>query len=191
MKPIYLLDMDGPIVDFEGHFLSLWRRHYPTHAFIPLSRRGNFWVQEQYAKLDPSYPKLINKIVGTTEFFRTAPAVDGARKAVREMRECGAEVFFCSSPRPGLPQTALGKLEWVDRNFGEYFANRTILTQDKTVIFGHVLIDDKPDISGANPNPSWRQVLWDMPFNRSCNGMPRMRRWASWRSFLGVSRIAR
>lgn len=184
MGLIVLVDMDGPACDFETHFLKSWRVRYPGEAFIPIAQRKNFWVQEQYGKLDRRYPAMIDDLVGNEAFFRTMPPVPGVRRAVREMTEAGVQVYICSSPRPSHPVTAIGKLEWIREHFGEFFLMRTILTQDKTLVHGDLLIDDKPDISGARSCPSWRQILWDAPLNRSATGMPRMRRWTSWRTFV-------
>jgi 5'-nucleotidase len=153
-------------------------------AFVPVANRGYFWAQEQYGQIDRRYPAMIDELVSDAEFFLSMPVVSGARRAVQQMRDDGLEVFFCSSPRPTAPATAAGKLEWVRENFGDYFLHRTILTQDKTLIHGDVLVDDKPAITGAKLHPSWRHILWDMPHNREVIGNLRMKRWASWRTFI-------
>jgi len=181
---IVLIDMDGPLADFEGHMLACWRRCFPQEAFVPLRDRSNFWAREQYARIDPRYPGMLNRLVGSADFFRSMPVVVGARKAVREMRQQGIQIYFCSSPLPQFPETAAAKLEWVGENFGSEMVSRTILTQDKTLVVGSILIDDNPGIKGAI-RPHWKQVLWDMPFNRNAVGFPRMKRWASWPTFVG------
>ena len=38
--------------------------------------------------------------------------------------------------------------EWVENHLGKDWINRLILTRDKTMINGHVLIDDKINITG-------------------------------------------
>jgi len=38
--------------------------------------------------------------------------------------------------------------EWVEEHLGLDFINLMILTRDKTMINGHLLIDDRPDIKG-------------------------------------------
>lgn len=37
---------------------------------------------------------------------------------------------------------------WVEKHLGQEFLEQVILTRDKTLITGDILIDDKPDIQG-------------------------------------------
>lgn len=37
---------------------------------------------------------------------------------------------------------------WVEKHLGHEFLEQVILTRDKTLITGDILIDDKPDILG-------------------------------------------
>lgn len=39
---------------------------------------------------------------------------------------------------------------WVDRHLGPDFLEKVILTRDKTIVSGDILIDDKLDILGRN-----------------------------------------
>lgn len=42
---------------------------------------------------------------------------------------------------------------WVEKHLGHEFLEQVILTRDKTVITGDILIDDKPDILGKELMP--------------------------------------
>jgi hypothetical protein len=46
------------------------------------------------------------------------------------------------------------------RVLGAEFTKRVILTRDKTLVRGDVLVDDKPEIRGVVA-PNWRDVLFD------------------------------
>ena len=46
-----LVDMDGVLADFEGHFLNRYRQKFPSEPFIPLEERRTFYVFEQYVPL--------------------------------------------------------------------------------------------------------------------------------------------
>ena len=61
-----------------------------------------------------------------------------------------------------------------------------ILTRDKTII-ADALIDDNPDITGSC-TPSWRDIVFDQPYNRSMAGA-RLRRWEDWREVLEPPRV--
>ncbi|WP_421446371.1 5' nucleotidase, NT5C type, partial [Agrobacterium tumefaciens] len=57
-----------------------------------------------------------------------------------------------------------------------------ILTRDKTLVRGDLIIDDKPRIQGA-VTPSWRHIVYDAPYNRQVTDAPRLT-WQNWRSVL-------
>ena len=42
---------------------------------------------------------------------------------------------------------------WVEKHLGHEFLEQIILTRDKTLITGDILIDDKPDILGKEFMP--------------------------------------
>ena len=37
---------------------------------------------------------------------------------------------------------------WIEEHLGEDWLDKIIITKDKTVVNGHVLIDDRPNIKG-------------------------------------------
>lgn len=39
---------------------------------------------------------------------------------------------------------------WVEKHFGEDFLEQVILTRDKTLVTGDILIDDRPDVTGED-----------------------------------------
>ena len=45
------------------------------------------------------------------------------------------------------------------RHLGQEWARKVILTADKTLVSGAVLIDDKPKITGAPARPDWKQTI--------------------------------
>lgn len=55
-----------------------------------------------------------------------------------------------------------------------------ILTQDKTLVYGDILIDDKPKISCLQKHPNFVNVLFDQPFNRNINKYS-ITQWSKWR----------
>lgn len=50
-----------------------------------------------------------------------------------------------------LPQPI--QYRWVEQNLGPQFVERIILTRDKTVVMGDLLIDDKDNIQGWASKP--------------------------------------
>ena len=50
-----LVDMDGVLCDFEGHFCQKFQDKYPGLPFIPLTERKTFYLADQYSLLDPDH----------------------------------------------------------------------------------------------------------------------------------------
>lgn len=53
-------------------------------------------------------------------------------------------LYCCVCPRVFV------QYAWVEKHLGYDFLEQVILTRDKTLIAGDLLIDDKPDILGEN-----------------------------------------
>ena len=45
------------------------------------------------------------------------------------------------------------KFKWIEDHLGAEWINRAIITRDKTMVYGDVLIDDKPSIQGMWLHP--------------------------------------
>ncbi|CAN2391799.1 mitochondrial [Pristimantis euphronides] len=91
------------------------------------------------------------------------------------------DVFICTSPIKRYRYCPYEKYAWVEKHFGHEFLEQIILTRDKTVVSADLLIDDRPDIMGAEPNPSWEHILFTACHNRHLLVTPPNRRLQSWR----------
>ena len=63
---------------------------------------------------------------------------------------------------------------------------RTILTTDKTLVHGDVLVDDSPSWAGPK-SLQFHHVRYDQPYNRGVAGA-RLERWGDWRQVLALLR---
>ncbi|XP_076075042.1 5'(3')-deoxyribonucleotidase, cytosolic type-like [Mytilus galloprovincialis] len=166
-----LIDLDETLAAFEKHFVIKFREKYPNEPYIPVEKRNTFYIAEQYDKLnftDDSVRLELKKIYRSEHFFRDLPEIEGGCDAVKEMAEMeGVEVFICSSPLFQYKYSAPEKYEWVEKHLGPDWINRLILTRDKTMINGDILIDDKIHITGALHNPSWKHVVFTAPNNQN------------------------
>jgi len=176
-----LIDMDGVIADFDTEFLLRWRSRHPDKPYVPLEARSTFYVKDSYPEeLKP----LAAEILLEPSFFRDMAPMPGAREALEEMSALGLEVFICTSPLSTYNNCVLEKYEWVERVLGPAWVRQVILTKDKTVIKGNFLIDDKPLITGVEPNPEWEHILYDRPYNRGINR--RRITWDNWKEVLAL-----
>lgn len=176
-----LVDMDGVLADFEGGFLRKYRARYPEDPFIPLEERRGFWVSAQYGKLRSDLCEKAISIWESKNFFLELEPLPGGVEAVKEMAAMdNTDVFICTSPIKYYQHCPYEKYAWVEKHFGPEFLEQVILTRDKTVVSGDVLIDDKPDILGAEPNPTWEHVLFTACHNRHLGERCPQRRLLSW-----------
>ena len=174
-----LLDQDGVLADFEKGFHDAWSaRLGETYPALPLDQRRSFYVRDDYPDI---YRKDVEAIYTAPGFFRDLPAIPGAVSAVKALLEHGHDVRICTSPLNQYRYCLAEKYEWVEQHLGSDFVHRMIVTKDKTVVYGDVLVDDKPDIAGTR-QPDWQHIIFDQPYNRHASG-PRMT-WENWKTIL-------
>lgn len=174
-----LVDMDGVVTDFDGEFLQRWRKHHPEKFYIPIEERTLFYVKDQYPdELKP----LVQDILLESTFFSEMLPMPGAKEALEEMVARGYEVFICSSPLSTYGNCVLEKYKWVEEFLGPAWVKRIILTKDKTIVKADYLIDDKPEVTGAEKNPGWEHILYDRPYNRGIN--KKRITWENWKEIL-------
>ncbi|XP_016141622.1 5'(3')-deoxyribonucleotidase, mitochondrial [Sinocyclocheilus grahami] len=114
-------------------------------------------------------------------FFIDLEPLPGGVEAVKEMSEMeNTDVFICTSPIKHYSYCPYEKYAWVEKHLGSEFLEQIILTRDKTIVTGDILIDDKPDILGVEPNPSWEHVLFTACHNKHLPPNLSQRRLQSW-----------
>ncbi len=180
------VDLDSVAADFEAGFLRRLREKHPDLPYIPLEDRTTFKLREQYVpKFGAHFREIIKEIETEPGFFRSLPPIPGSIEAIREIARKHL-VYFCSAPLKETQHSAAEKYDWVEEQFGGIeWRKQLILTFDKTLIRGHILIDDKPEITGAVVSPYWEQVLVDWPYNRHVTDKRRINYdWSNWKEVL-------
>lgn len=180
---IILIDQDGVLADFETGFLENWQKKFPGRMYIPISERRNFYHTLDYPK---EFQDDIRGIFRTPGFFAGLPVMEGAIDAVCEIKELGHEVFICTAPFPDNETCSQEKLDWIRRNLGREFLSHTIITYDKTLVRGNILIDDRGEVIGLL-NSIWEHIVFDQPYNGNVEGKRRLN-WKNWREVLRLRR---
>ncbi len=175
-----LVDMDGVLADLEGEFFRRWQERHADKSFVPLQARTTFYIKDEYS--DEHRP-FVEEILCEFGFFRSMKPIPGGAAALKEMRAEGHQVFICTSPLERYENCVLEKYQWVEHNLGAEWVGQLVLTADKTILDGDILIDDRPELHGVEPQPRWEHVLFDQPYNRNVTDKRRLT-WENWREVL-------
>ncbi|XP_039595261.1 5'(3')-deoxyribonucleotidase, cytosolic type-like [Polypterus senegalus] len=176
-----LVDMDGVLADFETSLYKNYRSRYPDEPSIEPNDRRGFLAGDQYAAIRPDLRPKIASIYETPGFFLNLEPIPGAIEAMKEMSNLkNTDVFICTSPLMKYEHCVQEKYTWVEKHLGPEFVERLILTRDKTVVWGDLLIDDKDRITGVEPNPSWEHIVFTCCHNTHLDLKPPRRRLQSW-----------
>lgn len=173
-----MVDQDGVLSDFESEMATRWLARHPTGPIYPLERA----VWDAWEVLPEANRQTFIDIMCEEGFFHRLPAVPGSLDALRTMLAEGHDVRICTAPVPASDFCMGEKVRWVRQHLGTEWVARMIITRDKTMIKGHVLVDDKPEIVGAC-FPEWRHVVYAHNYNLHVTDRPRMT-WANWREYV-------
>jgi 5'-nucleotidase len=173
-----LFDQDGVIADWQEKFDELLGIQLPHIKLLPREEHTIFKAQKLYAV---EHQADIAKMMDTPGFYRELKPIDGAVEALHQIRAAGYETFICTAPYVTNETCASEKMAWVREHLGSEWVDKMVITSDKTLVRGDVLIDDKPDIKGAMA-PVWKHVVFDAPYNRHVP--QRLDRWSDWKEVL-------
>jgi 5'-nucleotidase len=173
---IILIDMDDVLSDFDGEFYTRWNKLHPDKLIVPPEERKCFYIKDE---LPEEYTRMIRDINTAPGFISSLPEITGGVKAIKEIAENGNEVFICTSPLNAYKNCVLEKYEWIEKHLGFEWTLKLILTKDKTIVKGDILIDDKPEVIGV-AEPTWEHILFDKPYNRHITNRRRLN-WNNWK----------
>lgn len=177
-----LVDMDGVVADCESKILEHYTKKHPLSPVIPQSERKGLYMDRQYQeKFGEQIGDLVYNVLCEPGFFAEINPIPKAVESVKRLiGNPRYQVFFCTSPMRANPTCCNDKMNWITRHFSKQLCNRVIITSDKTVCKGDVLIDDKIRIMGAESiyyqcllqKSSYNQVSQinnEMPSSKYCH----------------------
>lgn len=159
MKPVILLDCDGPLTDgfFDMFCFELREMGY---AHVQPHLITSWEISKSFPEVDPAhitegYRRM--RQAGTCASFYPN---EGAREFVENIRRW-ATVLAVTAPLNGSPTWAQEREVWLVDNLG-FKVEEIISARDKTHVFGHVLVDDKLSTIEAWQKrwPESEAILW-------------------------------
>ena len=195
---VILVDMDGTVCDFDGRALDMLSQKYGVKP-PPVEDRA-YPLRDSFLDDEETRLRMVEDMK-SPGFFREMAPIEGAVEALLEMQaEAELEVFLCTAPLSKSPICAAEKIEWVINHLGKDWVDRIVLTRDKSLVQGDMLIDDAPEVK-ASPagslkipglRPTWEHVYYTQPYNRPAKGGDGRRRrivdWKDWRDVVMTSR---
>lgn len=180
-QKIVLFDMDGTLCRYDEKLLRLAHERFG----LPLYTSEEVTSFETVDVFPEPYRTQVDAIADEEGFFTDLKPYPGALEAFREIAfDKRIAAFICTTAKRHHKSRSCSseKYGWVAEFIGREWADRVILTRDKTLVHGDVIIDDKPRITGAM-EPSWQHVYHDRPYNRT-GDKPRIVSWAEWKKTL-------
>ena len=171
-RPTVLVDMDGPLADFDAAFYALchasgWEMH------STLQTQCHRFATD--CILDRKHARLAREFVNSSRWFLDLPVTTGAIDGINELAE-HADVWICTKPLEANLQCRDDKASWVRRVLGEEWERRLILTPDKSLVRGDILLDDAIKLHWLN-TAEWEPVVFPTPWNGCGSDWDGLRSW--------------
>ena len=187
-----LLDMDGPLADFDRHFWDRCTALGYTFDVVHYDHQSHRYFIEHIPNRRER--KAARAMVDAPGWFAGLPVTPGATEGVAALLAAGLDVWVCTKPLEANPTCLNDKHAWLEANFPA-LADRLITAPDKSMVHGSVLIDDAPNPAWFD-RATWAPVVFDAPYNRAGTpwaDLPRFR-WADvgdWVQLIHVHQRAR
>ena len=160
--------MDDTICDLENTLKSTIYNEYKIRIDINTSHGVN---------LNKKNIVLYRNILSRKGFYHSLQPIPGSIEAVKKMME-EYDVYICTSPLVEYEHHINEKYTWIDK-YLPGLRGKIYVCTDKTLLNGDILIDSK--INMGLYKPTWRQIIYDRPFNQPIDAHPRMNTWDKWR----------
>lgn len=160
-RPVFLVDMDGPLADFDVHFYArASEQGWTFDCGGPHEQRHRYFTDHMPNRQERV---LARKMVESPGWFSDLPVTPGAQEGLHALAEV-AEVWVCSKPLEANPTCRDEKAKWLAKHFGSHWEARLILAPDKSLVAGDILLDD-----AIRPHwlhrAVWTPVVYPTPWN--------------------------
>jgi 5'(3')-deoxyribonucleotidase len=167
-KKIILLDMDDTVNDFTGMF---WQTHNSLHNTEILSSSVNDWNLSKFSPLGDKVYDLFKH----PGLFRNLEPKENAADVIKRLDE-KYDVYFVTDSPAGTSHCEIDTLsfsnptddkrKWLKDHFPFFDSNKLVVTGHKWMVYGDVLVDDKPGTFSIFEKLGRDIVLMDAPYNQ-------------------------
>lgn len=161
MRPVILVDQDGPLAGFDPRFWDICRAMGVPMTCQEHEQTGYYATDHVADHHDRKW--LRNKINTDPRWFADLPPTPGAIEGINLLSE-HADVWICTKPLEANLNCRDGKAEWVRTHLGKDWEKRVIIAPDKSLVMGSVLLDDRPKREWF-ARAVWNPVVFPAPFN--------------------------
>ncbi|HRE01607.1 MAG TPA: hypothetical protein PLV68_09925 [Ilumatobacteraceae bacterium] len=169
-----LLDMDGPLADFDGHG---WARCTELGCEFdvdgPEAQTARYFTDHMPNRAHRAAARAMIEAPGWFDQLSVTP---GAVEGVHRLLDAGFDIWVVTKPLEENPTCRDDKGRWL-RRYLPMLERKLILAPDKSLIVGDVLLDDAPKLAWFE-RALWRPVIFTAPFNgpgSAWDGLPRWR----------------
>jgi 5'-nucleotidase len=174
-KPILLCDMDGPLADFDSLFFA---RCAEAGFEMDCDRDGQ---RHRFATShipDRRHRKAAREMVHNSRWFLDIPVTEGAQEGI-EFLTVNFDVWICTKPLEANLTCRDDKARWLVKHFGSYWEDRLIITPDKSLIVGDILLDDAPKHEWIE-RATWEPVVFPTTWTMYDSEWSHLRNLRSW-----------
>lgn len=163
-----LVDMDGVIADFDAHFFDMCEREgFELHrgavnALNPCTKHrfATDCIRGENRR------KALTMVETDENWFFDIPPIPGAISGLERLaaHQDVAKIFLCTKPMRENVGCHDGKARWVRKYLGREWIDRLIITPNKGMVKGDILLDDAPKAEWFEI-AEWVPVIAKMPWN--------------------------
>lgn len=179
MSLTILLDCDGPLADFDGHFwntaidcgyeMDIESRHDQKHRFFTDHIKNKKQRNE------------IRNHINNSRWFRDLPVTPESQKSVAELEELGYDLWVCTKPLDANKYCAGDKHTWIREHFPS-LSKKVIIAPNKSLIKGDILFDDAINLSHMEV-AEWKPIVFATSYNGEGSKWSNLER-KSWKEFV-------
>jgi 5'-nucleotidase len=172
-RPTLLLDMDGPLANFDSAFWELCHGHgWEMDIDGPAAPGVARFMSDNVVR--PADRKASRRSVAQSGWFRSLPVVDGAIDGVEDLNS-HFDIWVCTKPLEANPTCRDEKAAWLAEHI-PWLEKRLIICPQKSLCTGAILLDDAPSLR-CMAVADWSPVIFPAPYNGATSKWGHLPRW--------------